>query len=100
MKAGADMVEELRYKLQMFGVPIDGYTNVFYDNDAIYKNTITSESVLNKKHHIIDYHRCSEAVTDNTIRVAKQRTENNLSDPFTGIMTASRRRFLLEMFTY
>ena len=94
------MVDALRYKLQMFGVPIDGYTNVFYDNDAIYKNTITSESVLNKKHNSIDYHRCSEAVTDNTIRVAKQRTEKNLSYPFTGNMTASRRRFLLEMFTY
>ena len=42
MKADVDMVKALRYKLQMFGVPIDGYTNVLYDNDAVYKNTITS----------------------------------------------------------
>ena len=35
------MVEALRYKLQMFGVPIDGSANVFFSNKAVYKNTIT-----------------------------------------------------------
>ena len=35
MKAGVDMVEAQRYKLWMFGVPIDGSNNMFYDNEAL-----------------------------------------------------------------
>ena len=62
MKAGVDMVEALCYKLRMFGVPIYGSANVFCDNEAVYKNTITPEFVLKKKHHDIAYHRFREAV--------------------------------------
>ena len=40
-KTGAEMVEDLHYKLHMFGVPIYVSANVFCDNEAIYKNTIT-----------------------------------------------------------
>ena len=94
------MTEELRYKLRMFGVPIDGPTNVFCDNEAVYRNTVLSESTLNKKHHSIAYHRCREAVAANTIRVAKEGTLNNLADLFTKLMSATRRTFLLSKFTY
>ena len=37
----------------MFGVPIDDDDNMLCDNEAVYKNTITPKSVLNKKHHSI-----------------------------------------------
>ena len=84
----------------MFGVPIDGLTSVFCDNEAVYKNTVLPESTLNKKHHSIAYHRCREAVASNTIQVAKEGTLSNLSDLFTKIMTAARRTFLLGKFTY
>ena len=62
MKVGVEMVESLRYKLLMFGVPIDGSANVLCDNKAVYKNTITPESVLKKKHNYIACHRCREAL--------------------------------------
>jgi hypothetical protein len=32
MKNAVEMIEALRYKLRMFGVPIDGLTNIFCDN--------------------------------------------------------------------
>ena len=48
IKAGVEMVYALRYKLLIFRVTIDGYTNMFCDNEAVYNNTITSESVLKK----------------------------------------------------
>ena len=41
MKADVDMIEALSYNPRMFGVPIDGSANVFCDNEAVYKNTIT-----------------------------------------------------------
>jgi len=45
------MIEALRYKLRMFGVPTDGAANVYCDNEVVYKNTSTPESVVKKNHH-------------------------------------------------
>lgn len=99
MKVGVEMVEALRYKLRMFGVPIDGPANVFCDNEAVYQNTVVPESTLKKKHHSIAHHRCREAVAVGTIRVGKEGTLTNLADLFTKVLTADRRGFLLERFT-
>jgi len=38
MKNAIELIEALRYKLRMFGVPIDGATNIFCDNEAVTKN--------------------------------------------------------------
>jgi len=100
LKISVEMIEAMRYKLRMFGIPIDGPANVYCDNEAVYKNTTVPESTLRKKHHSIAYHRCREAVAARTIRVAKQGTEKNLADLFTKILTVARRTFLLERFTY
>ena len=99
MKTVVEMVEALRYKLRMFGVPIDGPTSIFCDNKAVYQNTVVPDSTLSKKHHSIAYHRCREAVTAKTIQVAKEGTENNFADLFTKIMSSTRRVFLLDRFT-
>ena len=56
MKADVDMVEALCYQLQNFGAPIDGSYNIFFDNKAIYNNTITQESFLRNNNHSIAYH--------------------------------------------
>ena len=100
MRTALEMIEGLRYKLRMLGVPIDGPANVYCDNEAVYKNTSMPESVLKKKHHSIAYHRCREAVAAGTMRIAKQGTEKNLADLFTKVLTVMRRNFLLERFTY
>ena len=69
MRIGAvELIEALRYKLRMFGVPIEGSTNVFCDNEAVTKNAIYPESTLKtKKHNAIGYHRTREAVAAGTI---------------------------------
>ena len=56
MKNSVYMIATLRYKLSMFGVPIYGTTDIFCDNEAVYKNASTPESQLKKKYHIISYH--------------------------------------------
>ena len=45
------MAIALRYKLRMFGIPIDGAADVFCDNQGVVKNTSLPESVLSKKHN-------------------------------------------------
>ena len=53
MKAGVEMVEYLRKKLLLFGLPIDGSANVFCDNKVVYNKTTTTGSVLHKKNNYI-----------------------------------------------
>ena len=84
----------------MFGVPIKGPTDMFYDNDAVYKNSSTPESVLHKKHHIIAYHMCQEAVASGICRIAKEYIETNLADMFIKVLPRPRREQLLNMLTY
>ena len=99
-RIAVEQIESLRYKLRMFGVPLSGPTNMFMDNEAVYKNTSVPESTLNKKHLSIAYHRCREAVAAHVIRVAKEGTKTNLADLFTKILSGPRREELLNMFTY
>jgi len=63
MKNAIELIKALRYKLRMFGVPIDGATNIFCDNEAVTKNGSNPTSTLKKKHHLIAYHRNPDAVT-------------------------------------
>ena len=93
-------VEQLRYKLRMFGIPIKGPTNVFCDNEAVFKNTSIPDSTLKKKHTSICYHRAREVVAAHTMRVSKEGTATNLAYLFTKPLMDSRRAFLLERFTY
>ena len=57
LKLTVKLVIALRYKLRMFGVPIEGPTEMLCDNKAVFKNTSTPESVLRKKYHSIAYHK-------------------------------------------
>ena len=100
MKNAVELIAALRYKLRMFGVPMDGPTDMFCDNEAVYKNASTPESQLKKKHHSISYHMSREAVASGACRIAKEDTETNLSDLFTKVLTRVRREFLLNKFTY
>ena len=62
MKNTVELIAALRYKLRMFGVPIDGSTYMFCDNEAVYKNASMPELQLRKKHHIIAYQMSRESV--------------------------------------
>ena len=100
MKIAVEMIESLRYKLRMLGIPIQGPANVFCDNQAVYQNCVVPESTLRKKHHSIAYHRCREAVAPLVVSIAKVGTESNLADIFTKVLTKDKRNLLLSKFTY
>jgi hypothetical protein len=56
MHQAIDLVKSLRCKLHMFGVPIDGRTDIFCDIESVFKNVSKPESMLWKKQHSISYH--------------------------------------------
>jgi hypothetical protein len=65
MRVAIEMIEGLRYKLLMMGVPIPDSR---------------PESTLKKKHAAINFHRVREPITAGTIKVAKEDTRSNLAD--------------------
>jgi hypothetical protein len=86
MKQCVDLIEGLRYKLRMLGVPVEGPTNVFCDNEGVVLNSTAPESPLKKKHNAIAYHRTREAIASGIIRIAKIDGEENLADILTKLM--------------
>ena len=92
MKIATEMIEGLRYKLRMFGVPIDGPANVFGDNQSVITNASVPESPLKKKHVAICYHRFREACASGTMRIAKEDNETNLADILTKNLPIPRNK--------
>ena len=92
LRTTKDMIVALRYRLGMFGVPIDGPVNVFCDNNGVVKNTTIPELMLAKKHNAINYHAIGEAVAALILRVGKEDGMTNLTDLFMKVITAAGRR--------
>ena len=91
-----ELIVALQYKLQMFGVPIDGPVNVFCDNRGVVKNLSIPESTLLKKHNAIKYHAVREVVAAGILCVGKEDMMMNLADMLTKVMTTSGKCFASE----
>ncbi|GFH50714.1 hypothetical protein CTEN210_07190 [Chaetoceros tenuissimus] len=53
LRVASELIISMRYKLHMMGVPIEGPTHIFCDNEAVYKNSSIAHSTLKKKHNSI-----------------------------------------------
>ena len=72
MRIAIEMIEGLRYKLGMMGVPIEGLCYVFCNNNTVVINSKNPKSMLKKKHAAINYHCTREVIAAKTIQVAKR----------------------------
>ena len=95
MRILVEMLIALRYKLRMFGVPIEGPCNVFCDNEAVTKSSILAENSLKKKHLSIAYHQSREAVACGIMLLFNEKTRSNHADLFTKVLQNIDRRRLM-----
>ena len=86
-----DMILEIRIKLKLFGVPLAGPEILFCDNNEVVKNKIIPESTLSKEHNAINYHCVREASASVILRIRKEDTATNLSNPLTKLIPYSRK---------
>lgn len=93
LRIATEMIEALRYKICMFGVPINGPSDVFCDNKSVVTNSSIPSSVLNKKHNSICYLRVCEAQAAGTIRVGWIEGEYNKADLATKTTLSTSRRY-------
>ena len=87
----------LRYKLRMFGIPIDGPCNVFCDNEPVTNASMSANVTLKRKHISISYHQAREAVAAGIILVFYERSASNHSDLFTKSLSRKKRRDLMAL---
>jgi hypothetical protein len=96
LKTAIDLVEALRYKLCMFGIPIDGSTIVFCDNESVVTSATRSESTVKKKHVSIAYHCCREAQVAGYVRIGSIKGMDSVADLLTKLLPGPRLRQLME----
>ena len=91
LKTGFELLEALRYKLRMMGVPLDGPAMVKVDNMSVVKNTSVPESMLKKKSNSIAYHYVREKCAADIARVGYEPTDTNLADMLTKSQPGPKR---------
>ena len=97
LRIACEQIIALRYKLRMFGIPIDGYANLFCDNESVFKNATIAESRLTKKHNSICFHRVRECIASKTMMAFKVGTDFNLADILTKCLPGYKRKNLRSM---
>jgi hypothetical protein len=100
MKTAVEMVEGLRYKLRMMGVPIDGPCNVKADNMSMVRNSSVPESQLKKKSNSIAYHYVRERAAADVVIINYESTKTNIADMLTKTQCGLVRRKLCSYVLY
>lgn len=100
LKTAVELLEGLRYKLRMMGVPLEGYAFVFVDNQSVLANTSRPESTLKKKSNSIAYNYCRSVAAADIYRSGYVPTDQNWSDMLTKIHTGPKRAELREGIMY
>jgi hypothetical protein len=95
IKTAVELIEALQYKLQMFGVLVDGLTSLLSDNDAVVWNTMAPESTLKKKHNSIAYHQYREVVLAQMVLIVQVGSKENLVDLVTKSLPALQQSKLV-----
>jgi hypothetical protein len=89
-RIAVELILELRYKLRMLGVPVDGPTLLLGDNMSVVLNTTIPSSQLKKKHNAIAYHRVREAIAGDIVRYAHVPSTANSADCLTKPLPAEQ----------
>ena len=87
----------LRYKLRMFGIPMDGPTLVYGDNQSVLANTTMPQYTLKKKSHAVAYHFVREGCARDEWRTCYINTHLNMADLMTKPLAGEKRWSFVRM---
>ena len=82
-RIAVESIIDFRYRLRMLGVPLDGSSVLFGDNQSMIMNTTVPGSTLKKRHLAVAYHQIREAVASGIVNIIHCRSETNLSNLLT-----------------
>ena len=82
-RTATEQIMDLRYSLRSLGVPLDGPSRMFGDNQAVITSSTIPHSQLSKRWNALSYHRVREAVAAGIIRFHYLHSKQNPSDVLT-----------------
>ena len=99
MKQCCEYIKDLKYKLQMMGIPCDASDYIEADNQSLLANTTIPDSTLKNKSQSIAYHMVREGVTWDEWRTTYVNTADNESDLLTKQLPSGpkRKRFVMNL---
>ena len=92
MKQCCEYIRGLRYKLRMMGIPCEGPTYIYGDNQSVLANTTNPDSTLKKKSQSIAYHFVREGAARNEWRTTYVNTHDNEADLLTKQLPSGDKR--------
>jgi hypothetical protein len=95
-RQATEQILDLRYTLRMMGIPIDGKSWLFGDNQSVIKSATIPKSTLNKRHNALSYHRVRECIAMGIINLLHVDGKNNPSDVLTKFLPYSKLQPLIQ----
>ena len=77
-----EKVQALHTKLQWLGIPVDGTTYMFCDNEIVVKYTSRAEITLSNKHQFIFWHSVREDIPAVRMRFLKDTGKTKMANIF------------------
>jgi hypothetical protein len=97
LKTGAEIVQDIRYKLKIMGIPLEGPAHMRVDNMPVVNNTTSPDSMLRKKSNSIAYHFVRESVAAGWVKIGYEKTKTNLADMLIKVKTRTERKRLADV---
>jgi hypothetical protein len=79
----AKQIIDLRYALRMMGIPLDGPSWMFGDNESLISSATFPHYTLNKRHNAISYHCVRECIAAKVLYLLHVSGKLNLTDMLT-----------------
>ena len=82
-RTAVEQIMDLRFTLHAYGIPIDGPSWLFGDNQSVITSSTIPHSQLSKRWNALSYHRVREAVAAGIVRFHYLDSKQNPSDILT-----------------
>ena len=92
MKVGVEMLHAIQYKLRIMGIPLSKASYIYGDNMLVIHNTSNQ-----KKCNAIAYHAIHDSVAMGESSTGHIRSEDNLDDLLTIVVTRQKRKHLVSL---
>ena len=79
-KAATEQIMDLRNILRYLGVPIMIKSYMLGDNNSVVTSSAIPQSILNKRHNMLSYHRVREAIAAKILEFHWWASDQNRSD--------------------
>ena len=79
-RTATDQIIDLRTTLRYLGVPVQGSSYMFGDNQSVITSSTIPHSALKKRHNALSYHRVREAIAAKIFKFYKLKSADNPAD--------------------